>query len=123
MRPLLIVKTGTSLPELVSRLGDFEDWIGTRLDVPRERVTVLDPKQDPLPEPDLVQALLDDDRRVPAAQGVVADENASVVFISGQTQHLKILRYPLPTKWHMRPPPPLPNLQGLHTTRFLSTVE
>lgn len=27
MRPLLIVKTGASLPGLVSRLGDFEDWI------------------------------------------------------------------------------------------------
>lgn len=51
MKPILIVKLGSTLPSLAPSRGDFEDWIGTRLDVPRERVTVLDPKQDPLPEP------------------------------------------------------------------------
>jgi GMP synthase (glutamine-hydrolysing) len=40
MDPLLIVKTGTTLFSISTRRGDFEDWIGTRMGVDRERLTV-----------------------------------------------------------------------------------
>lgn len=41
MRPLLIVKTGSSLPELVARRGDYEDWIRAGLGCAPERVQVV----------------------------------------------------------------------------------
>jgi len=37
----LIVKTGTTLPELVARRGDYEDWIREGLGVPLSRVRVV----------------------------------------------------------------------------------
>ncbi len=35
MKPILIVKLGSTLPALAQSRGDFEDWIEARLDVPR----------------------------------------------------------------------------------------
>jgi GMP synthase (glutamine-hydrolysing) len=54
--PLLIVKTGTTLPEIRERRGDFEDWIIARLGWPSERVRVAsvyqsDSPPDALPDP------------------------------------------------------------------------
>jgi len=54
--PLLIVKTGTTLPEIRARRGDFEDWISARLGWPSERVRVAsvypsDSPPDALPDP------------------------------------------------------------------------
>jgi GMP synthase (glutamine-hydrolysing) len=40
--PLLIVKTGTTLPAIRERRGDFEDWIAARLGWPAERVRVAE---------------------------------------------------------------------------------
>lgn len=37
LRPLLIVKTGATLPELACRLGDFEDWISDTLGAARSQ--------------------------------------------------------------------------------------
>ncbi len=41
MRPLLIVKAGTTLPGVLARRGDFEDWIATGMELPRSRVRVV----------------------------------------------------------------------------------
>lgn len=38
----LILKTGSTLPSLIARRGDFEDWFAARLGRPREEVTVVD---------------------------------------------------------------------------------
>lgn len=40
MRPV-IVKTGSTLPELLGRRGDYEDWIVRGLGLPREAVDVV----------------------------------------------------------------------------------
>jgi GMP synthase (glutamine-hydrolysing) len=40
MRPLLIVKCGSTLPEIVERRGDFEDWIAARMPIDPTRVRV-----------------------------------------------------------------------------------
>ena len=53
MRPLLIVKSGRTLPELARRRGDYEDWIaaGMGLDPARLRIAHVY-ENAPLPEPD-----------------------------------------------------------------------
>lgn len=52
MRPLLIVKSGRTLPELARRRGDYEDWITAGMGVGPERVQIAHVYQDaPLPEP------------------------------------------------------------------------
>lgn len=52
MRPLLIVKSGRTLPELARRRGDYEDWIAAGMGVGPERVQIAHVYQDaPLPEP------------------------------------------------------------------------
>jgi GMP synthase (glutamine-hydrolysing) len=52
MRPLLIVKSGRTLPELAKRRGDYEDWIAAGMGVGPERVQIAHVYQDaPLPEP------------------------------------------------------------------------
>lgn len=41
-RPLLIIKTGSSMPDLVARRGDFEDWIAQGLGLPQTALRVVD---------------------------------------------------------------------------------
>jgi GMP synthase (glutamine-hydrolysing) len=41
-RPFLIIKTGSTMPELKTRRGDFEDWILQGLDISSDRALVVD---------------------------------------------------------------------------------
>jgi GMP synthase (glutamine-hydrolysing) len=41
VRPLIVVKTGTTLPGLRERRGDYEDWIVAGLGIPWEQVQVV----------------------------------------------------------------------------------
>lgn len=53
MKPLLILKTGTTLPEIVDTYGDFEDWIARGLDFASEELELAKVYQgDPLPDPE-----------------------------------------------------------------------
>jgi GMP synthase (glutamine-hydrolysing) len=53
MRPLLIVKSGRTLPELARRRGDYEDWITAGMGLDPARVEVVHVYQDArLPDPD-----------------------------------------------------------------------
>lgn len=45
--PLVIVKVGSSFPELAREMGDFEDWIAAGLGIP---VVIVDPRVGDLPE-------------------------------------------------------------------------
>jgi GMP synthase (glutamine-hydrolysing) len=50
-RQPVILKLGSTLPDLAARRGDFEDWILTGLGWPRATVRIVDPTAgDPLPE-------------------------------------------------------------------------
>ena len=50
--PVLIVKTGTTLPELRARRGDYDDWIAAGLGLPRARIDVARVDEaEPLPDP------------------------------------------------------------------------
>ncbi len=52
MRPLLIVKSGTTLPALAARRGDYEDWIAAGMGLDPARVRVAPVYADaPLPAP------------------------------------------------------------------------
>ncbi|GAB3365320.1 glutamine amidotransferase [Giesbergeria sinuosa] len=52
MKPLLIVKTGSTFAELVPQMGDFEDWIcRTTANIPRPVVTWDAQRQPSLPDP------------------------------------------------------------------------
>lgn len=51
MSKLLVIKTGTTMPELRSRSGDFEDWIIAGLGLGRDQTIVVDVTQgERLPE-------------------------------------------------------------------------
>ena len=53
MKPLLIVKLGSTFPALARDRGDFEDWVRDRLGLPSERVQVASPPAgEDLPPPD-----------------------------------------------------------------------
>ena len=61
--PLLIVKTGSTLPEIRERRGDFEDWITARLAWSAERVRVVDVyssegSPEALPDPESVAGII-----------------------------------------------------------------
>lgn len=49
---LCVIKAGGTYPDVVGRLGDFEDWLMPGLDLPRQAVRVVDARQAAdLPEP------------------------------------------------------------------------
>src|SRR5688572_19663066 len=51
-RPVVIVKVGSAVPEVLERRGDFERLIVERSGLPAERVRVVDPRQGAeLPDP------------------------------------------------------------------------
>lgn len=55
MKRLLIIKTGSTLPHLLARRGDFEDWVINGMSVRGESVLVVDVSMgEPLPGPDEV---------------------------------------------------------------------
>jgi GMP synthase (glutamine-hydrolysing) len=49
MKTLFILKTGSTLPKLAARRGDFEDWILAGLGLPPEATRVLDMREVPPP--------------------------------------------------------------------------
>ena len=51
MKPVLIVKLGSTFPDLARSHGDFEDWIARRLGPDIGQVTVHDPCMAELPDP------------------------------------------------------------------------
>lgn len=56
---VLIIKTGTGLPSLSARGGDFEDWILEGMQLPRARATVVDVRRgDTLPAYDSIAAVV-----------------------------------------------------------------
>ncbi len=46
---MLIVKAGETFPSLISRRGDFEDWIIAGMGLTRDSVRVIDVRKTPLP--------------------------------------------------------------------------
>ncbi len=59
MRPVLILKMCTTLPSLLPRRGDYEDWILAGMGLPPERASVLHAyRGDPLPESDGAAAIV-----------------------------------------------------------------
>lgn len=49
MRPLLILKLGSTYPWLAARYGDFEDWVRDGMELSQDQVVVLDAREHPLP--------------------------------------------------------------------------
>ena len=59
IKPILIMKTGSSLPGLVTRRGDFEDWIINGSGQPRERFVVINVENgEALPDPAGISAVI-----------------------------------------------------------------
>ncbi|WP_234191935.1 MULTISPECIES: glutamine amidotransferase [Pseudacidovorax] len=58
-RPLLIVKTGSTLEALRARQGDFDDWIARGLGVDDDEIQVCDPRDGGLlPEPGTLRGVV-----------------------------------------------------------------
>ena len=52
MSALLVVKAGTTLPEISQRRGDFEDWIAAGMKIPPRYMRVVRAfEAEPLPDP------------------------------------------------------------------------
>ena len=52
-RKLIILKAGSTFPDVVARLGDFDAWLRPGLDLPEARIATLEIWHDmPLPEPE-----------------------------------------------------------------------
>jgi len=59
MKKLLLIKCGDTIPELVARRGDFEDWIIAGTGLSREQtVTVNVEKGEPLPAPEDISGVI-----------------------------------------------------------------
>lgn len=71
-RDILIVKLGSTIPELAERYGDFEDWIIRGMGLTRKAVTVVDPTRgEPLPSPNHPAAVI-----VSGSHAMVTDHEA-----------------------------------------------
>jgi GMP synthase (glutamine-hydrolysing) len=58
-RTLVILKTGSTFPDLVEQHGDFEDWVAEGLALANESVSVFDAQgPNPLPNPDALAAVV-----------------------------------------------------------------
>lgn len=58
-RPILIVKTGSTLDALRSEQGDFDDWIARGLGADAGNIEVCDPRSGaPLPQPDTLRGVV-----------------------------------------------------------------
>ncbi|HOT90444.1 MAG TPA: glutamine amidotransferase [Anaerolineae bacterium] len=56
---LLIIKTGSSIPDLVARRGDFEDWIAQGLGLPHTAMITVDvTKGESLPSPGVTSGVV-----------------------------------------------------------------
>ncbi|MEN6493956.1 MAG: glutamine amidotransferase [Thermoguttaceae bacterium] len=79
MRPLLIVKLGTTFPTLAAARGDFDDWIRRGLGLPANQVAVLDAHQEPcLPDPRQFAGLA-----LTGSHGMVTDQEAWSQRVAG----------------------------------------
>lgn len=59
MKPILIIKAGTTLPELKNTNGDFENWIISKSSKPRNAFIVTSVFENiPLPQPDHISAVI-----------------------------------------------------------------
>jgi len=58
MKPMLIVKLGSTMPSLAATHGDFEDWIEARLCLRPGQVAVVNPQLAALPEPRLFSGVI-----------------------------------------------------------------
>ena len=57
MKPLMIIKAGSTFPELARDHGDFEDWTRTAMGLDKQQVCVVDVAAgETLPKPDAVAA-------------------------------------------------------------------
>lgn len=58
MKPIVIVKTGETFPDLIDKYGDFEDWISKGLGQPEHEIKVVNAELDPLPEPNQIRGAI-----------------------------------------------------------------
>ncbi len=53
MKPICVIKLGSTFEDLASRKGDFQQWVARRLDVRAEAYRLVHPRENqPLPAPD-----------------------------------------------------------------------
>lgn len=59
MKPLLIIKSGSTYPDISRHYGDFEDWIGECLDLPLSEMITVDARSTELfPEPKAISGII-----------------------------------------------------------------
>ena len=58
MKPITIIKTGKTFPDLIDKHGDFEDWISRGLGRSNREIKVVNAETDPLPEPTQIRGAI-----------------------------------------------------------------
>jgi len=89
-KPLVILKTGSTTLASSAREGDFEDWILAGLELPRDRVRVVDARKGELPAEDDVAAVV-----ITGSPAMVTDRVAWVDGVSAWLRTLLRDRIPL----------------------------
>ncbi len=88
-RPL-ILKTGSTYPDLAREAGDFEDWTAAGLGLDRHSVDVADPRVDGLPSPAGVSAAV-----VTGSHDMVTDDPEGVARFSDWLRSLMAAGVPV----------------------------
>lgn len=58
MKPIVIVKTGKTFPDLIDKYGDFEDWISKGLGQLEHEIKVVNAESGHLPEPNQIRGAI-----------------------------------------------------------------
>nr|WP_321493111.1 glutamine amidotransferase [uncultured Desulfobacter sp.] len=58
MKPITIIKTGKTFPDLIDKNGDFEDWISRGIGLPNSEIKIVNAESDILPEPDQIRGAI-----------------------------------------------------------------
>jgi GMP synthase (glutamine-hydrolysing) len=92
MHSLLVIKTGSTLPSLHARHGDFEDWVISGLSVPLDQTLVVDVQAGAaLPEPNDVAGVV-----ITGSHSMVTDrapwsERTAAWLRAAVAQHIPVL--------------------------------
>jgi GMP synthase (glutamine-hydrolysing) len=90
MKPLLIIKAGSTYPDIARHYGDFEDWIGECLDLPLTEMITLDAHTTEMfPEPKAISGIV-----ITGSHEMVTDQNAWMLRLSGWLKELRMNSVP-----------------------------
>ncbi len=90
MKPILILKTGSTFPEIARELGDFEDWVIAASGEFPGSFLIADGLEEPLPAPELLAGMI-----ITGSHLMVSDGGEAVDLWSDYLRRAIALRLPI----------------------------